>query len=81
MASFCLKLEVVNTSATPMKTFSWNIIKPDITYYDHSGGSIGSDAERAKLVVEAKFDDLDDPLMTGPKVRTSYGTLIHPDKR
>ena len=65
MTTFCPSLEGVNTSAKSMITFSGNIIKPD-TYHNRSEGSAGSDVEKAELVVEAKFEDLDDPFDDSP---------------
>ena len=61
MEAFCPNLEGVNTSATPMITFSGKAIKPDITYYSSSGGSRGSDVEGAELMMEVKVNDQDDP--------------------
>ena len=59
MAVFCPNFNGVNMSATPMITFSGKAIKPDVTYYNCSGESTGSDVEKAELMVEAKFDDQD----------------------
>ena len=62
MKAFCPKLVGINSSNTPMSTFSGNSIKPDITYYDSSL----PDVERtgigaAELMVEVKFNEQDDP--------------------
>ena len=49
-----------------MTTFSNNIIKPDITYYNSSPSVEKADVESAELMIEAKFNDEDDPFKVVP---------------
>ena len=66
MEVFCSNLEGINTSNTKMTTFSNNIIKPDITYYNSSPSVEKADVESAELMIEAKFNDEDDPFKVVP---------------
>ena len=66
MKIYCPNLEGVNTSKTPMTTFSGNVIKPDVTYYNISRPDKRATVESAELMVEAKYDDNDDPFEVHP---------------
>ena len=67
MEDFCPNLVGINTSNTPMTTFSGKIIKPDITYYNAPHTEVQrDDVESAELMVEAKFNEQDDPFEEVP---------------
>jgi hypothetical protein len=78
MKNFCPDLVGINTSNTQMTTFFGNVIKPDITYYNSPRSKTErADVESAELMVEAKFNDPDDPF---EKVPTANG-FLHSSER
>ena len=67
MAAFCPDLIGIDTSETPMKTFSGKAIKPDITYYNSVRFNLErADIESAELMVEAKYSEQNDPFKDSP---------------
>ena len=78
MKAFCPNLVGINTSNTPMPTFSGNAIKPDITYYNSSRSTVErADVETAELMIEAKFNQQDDPF---EEVPTNKGFLCDSER-
>ena len=79
MKAFCPNLVGIDTSSTPMTTFSGNnCIKPDITYYNSPRSDVErADVESAELMIEAKFSEQDDPFKDVP---TDKGFLRNSDK-
>ena len=78
MKDFCPNLVGVNTSNTQMTTFSGKTIKPDITYYNSPRTAAKrADVEGAELMVEAKFNEQDDPFKEVP---TAEGFLSDSDR-
>ena len=77
MKAFYPNLVGFNTSNTPMTTFSGNVIKPDITYYNSSHSYVKrADVESAELMVEVEFSEQDDPF---EEVPTDNGIICDSD--
>ena len=73
MKTFCPHLVGIDTSNTPMTTFSGKTIKPDIIYYNSSHSSAErADVESAELMVEAKFNQQDDPFREVPLKKEGF---------